>query len=213
MHLRWTWLLLLLTLVVPLTSAATDTAAPAGQSAPDAPAETEPGEASPSVEESSPSTDDGAPLTKREQKRQDRMDKLITRTMTRYGLPTGQEGVAQDVLVRQAVYTRRTGRRLVTSGSVFVSTGSLMIGGGLLAITSGDIGAAFAGLLVGAGGIVLDVVGITQLSFGIPLREGAKARLRDLGVDPRIPTKEALVLSIVPMLGGDRKGLQLALRF
>ncbi len=228
MHMRWNWLVLLLAISLPILGSAAEDPTTADEPELEAPREaedlteadvpaeaTEPAAAEEASEpaEASPSTADPVVLTKKEQKRQERMDKLFDRTMTRYNLPIGQENLAHDVLVRQAVYTRRTGRRLVASGSIFVGTGSLLIGGGLLGIASGDIGAALVGLAAGVGGIAFEIVGITQLTVGLPLREGAKGRLRDLGVDPKIPTKEALVLSVMTMLSGDRKGVQLALRF
>ena len=45
-----------------------------------------------------------------QEKKEARLQKRLDRVMKRNGLPVGQENLAQDILIKQAIYVRRGGR-------------------------------------------------------------------------------------------------------
>ena len=157
---------------------------------------------------------DAASMTRKE-KRKAKMAKRVAKTMKKHGLPVGSEDAARDILIRQAVYTRSTGRALVGTGSTFFVLGSATVGGGLMFMASeGGLGGVLIGGVVASCGIILQVIGVGQLIPGLVVREDGKRMLRDLDLNPKIKTKKALdMVSVSPVFHRDYKGLRLAVKF
>ena len=165
--------------------------------------------------ESADTTTEAPAPTKQQLRRQARLDRMFERTMTKYNLPLTADGQAKDILVKQSIYLRRTGRGLTASGSVLLGVGGGVVVGGLAIMGTGELYGVLLGATVGAGGLIMMAVGIPQLVVGLSVRETAKQRLSDLGVDPKIKTEDGLQMTFAmqPTFSHDGGGFQLALTF